>query len=419
MGRRAGAKWALISPFDQPAGPDPAGPDPAGRQLVGFELVRVSVPLRRPWATASGSFSERDSLLVRAVVSLRDTNGDRQVMEGWGECGALPGPTYSSEYTAAATEVSERYLVPWLLRARVTRAAEVWPALSGARGHHMAKAAFEAALLDVELRASGQSMADYFSARSAGTQPARAAVTAGVAVGLANDTHELLDEVGEYVGYGYKRVKLKISPERDAQAVSAVRKAWPDLVLFADANGSYQTLSPTEATERLSALDDFGLACLEQPLGADDLRGHAQLVRRLRTPICLDETLTSYNAVVTALDTRACSVVNIKAGRLGGYLAAVRVHDLCASRQVPVWCGGMVETGIARAANVALAALPGFCLPGDLSATGRFFETDLTSPLPLRHDGTIAVPRGPGIGVVVDQEAVRLHCTWRYWWPAR
>ncbi len=205
-------------------------------------------------------------------------------------------------------------------------------------------------------------------------------------------------------------------PGWDVEPVAAVRERWPALVLFADANGAYGRLSLAEAAEQLVRLDDYALSCLEQPLGDDDLTGHAELARRLGTPLCLDEALTSPAAVVNALQAGACSVVNIKAGRLGGYLEAVRAHDICVDRQVPVWCGGMVETGIARAANLALASLPGFCLPGDLTATGRFFETDLAGPLPVRPDGTMAVPSGAGRGVPVDHDAIGRFATSRTWW---
>jgi O-succinylbenzoate synthase len=187
-------------------------------------------------------------------------------------------------------------------------------------------------------------------------------------------------------------------------------------VLFADANGSYGHLPIREAVEQLARLDSYELACLEQPLADDDFAGHAELARHLRTPLCLDEALSSPAAVVTALRAGACAVVNIKAGRMGGYLEAVRAHDICVERHVPVWCGGMVETGIARAANLALASLPDFSLPGDLSATGRFFETDLAGPMPLRPDGTIAVPEGPGGGVPIDLEAIGRFTTSRTWW---
>ena len=187
---------------------------------------------------------------------------------------------------------------------------------------------------------------------------------AGAAVGLANSLGELLDEVDRYAEAGYLRVKLKIVPGWDDEPLGAVRQRWPELVLFADANGSYARLSIAEAANELACLDRHGLACLEQPLGDDDLVGHAELARRLRTPLCLDEALRSVATVVAALDLGVCSVVNIKAGRLGGLLEAVRAHDLCADRGVPVWCGGMVETGVGRAANLALATLPSFSLPG-------------------------------------------------------
>ncbi|HXW78028.1 MAG TPA: o-succinylbenzoate synthase [Acidimicrobiales bacterium] len=393
---------------------------PRGR-LVGFELARALVPLRKRWVSEAGTFSQRDSLLVRAVVSFENENGGRAEVEGWGECTALPEPTYSAEYTAAAALVSERYLAPALLRARVGRATEVAPALGGVRGHNMAKAAFEAAMLDAELRNAGLRLADFLSAASRfGSrtgQPPKDAVVAGAAVGLTNSLGELLDEVGQRTEAGYLRVKLKIAPGWDDEPLGAVRQRWPELVLFADANGSYARLSMAEAAKELARLDRHGLTCLEQPLGDDDLAGHAELARQVRTPVCLDEALTSVATLVAALDLGACSVVNIKAGRLGGLLEAVRAHDLCAERGVPVWCGGMVETGVGRAANLALSTLPNFSLPGDLSASSRFFETDLTDELDLSPDGTIAVPRGPGSGVTVNSAALTRFSTWRQWCP--
>jgi O-succinylbenzoate synthase len=385
--------------------------------LVGFELVRVSVPLIAPWASSAGTFSQRDSLLVRAVLRFRGDRGAANEVEGWGECPALPGPTYSAEYTAGAQDVSERYLVPALLRKSVACVAGVAPALAGVKGHNMAKTAFEAALMDAELVAGGVRMADFLGGQSRTGAVVADSVAAGVAIGLSGSLGELLDEVALRLEGGYRRVKLKVRPGWDVEPVGAVRERWPALVLFADANGSYGRLPMGQAAEQLARLDGYGLSCLEQPLGDDDLAGHAELARRLGTPLCLDEALTSPGAIVSALRVGACSVVNIKAGRLGGYLEAVRAHDLCVEQRVPVWCGGMVETGIARAANLALASLPGFCLPGDLSATGRFFEVDLAGPMALRPDGTIAVPSGAGLGVPVDQEAISRFSTSRTWWP--
>jgi o-succinylbenzoate synthase len=387
-------------------------------ELVGWELVRASLPLRKPWASAAGSFSDRDSLLVRAVLRCANDAGERAEVEGWGECSALPGPTYSSEYTAGAVEVSECYLVPALLAAKVVTASDVAPALAAIKGHRMAKSAFEAALLDAELRAAGLNMADFLASSSRLGQQRRAAVVAGVAVGLHSSLGELADEVGRYVGEGYRRVKLKISPVWDEKPLAEVRRLWPELVLVADANGAYADMAPAETAERLGRLDGYELACIEQPLGDDDLVGHSELARQLRTPLCLDETLTSLASLRAALEMGACSVVNVKAGRFGGYLEAVRAHDLCADRGVPVWCGGMVDTGIGRAANLALASLPNFTLPGDLSASGRFFEQDLVAPIDIGPGGTISVPEGPGSGVTVSPDALRAFATWRRWYQA-
>jgi o-succinylbenzoate synthase len=392
--------------------------EPASGQVVGFELVRVLLPLRKGWVSEAGTFSQRDSLLVRAVVNFDSGEGWAEA-EGWGECTALPDPTFNAEYTGGAADVSVRYLVPALLRGGVARAVDVAPTLRRVKGHAMAKAAFEAAFLDAELRSAGARLAEFLCSLSRSGQPPKDSVTAGVAIGRPQSLGELLDQVEQYADAGYRRVKLKIAPGWDDEPLDAVRQRWPQLVLFADANGSYAPLPPAEMVESLRRLDGHGLACLEQPLGDDDLAGHAALARQLRTPLCLDEALSSVATVVTALDVGACSVVNIKAGRLGGLFAAVRAHDECAERGVPVWCGGMVETGIGRAANLALAALPNFSLPGDLSASGRFFASDLTEAVDLGPDGTIAVPAGPGSGATVNSEAISAFSTWRQWCPAK
>jgi len=392
---------------------------PEGKtELVGFELVRVLVPLRKAWISAAGSFFQRDSLLVRAVVRYVAGPGEANESEGWGECTALPEPTFSAEYTAGAVEVSEQYIVPALLGAGCARAEEVAAALSFLKGHRMAKAAFEAALLDAQLKWAGVRLADYLASLSRVGQGPRHSVPAGVAVGLTSSLGELLDEVAQRTAEGYGRVKLKIKPGWDEEPLRAVRRSWPDLALFADANGAYRELGLEEACARLARLDRYGLACVEQPLGDDDMVGHARLAGRISTPICLDEALTSADVVLTALEMGSCSVVNVKAGRLGGLLESVRAHDLCAERSVPVWCGGMVETGVGRAANLALAALPNFSLAGDLSASGRFFEQDLTAPLQVAADGTIEVPAGAGSGVFVNSDALTAFATWRRWWPA-
>jgi len=377
------------------------------------------MPLRERWESSAGSFSKRDSLLVRAVMRFKGRGGWDEA-EGWGECTALPEPSFNAEYTEAALEVSVRHLVPALLRAGVVTAAGVSPALAAVKGHQMAKAAFEAAVLDAELRAEGARLADHLADLSCGQEgrSPKEFVEAGVSVGLAASPGALLATVEGYIEQGYRRVKLKIRPGWDAVPVTAVREYWPELVLAADANCAYSALGVPGAASALQRLDGLGLAYLEQPLAFDDLAGHAELAGLLGTPICLDEPLTSLAAVRAALALAACSVVSVKPGRLGGYLEAVRVHDLCMERGVGLCCGGMVETGIGRAGNVALASLHGFSLPGDLSASGRFFDEDIAALLALEPGGVIRVPRGPGHGVEVSAEAIGAFTIWRRWWPA-
>ena len=325
-----------------------------------LELRRVVLPLVAPFRSATDVHTTVEKLLVRAVTP---------DAAGWGECpvGLGPGSLDSIDGVWAA------------LRDGPIDASSL-PA--------PAAAAVDTALLDTELRAAGTSLASQLGA-------VRDAVDAGVAVGIAPSVGELLDEVERHVAEGYRRVKLKIEPGWDVEPVAAVRERFGgDLALHVDGNGAYQIGD----AEHLARLDPFGLLMLEQPLRVDDLDGHAELARRVRTPICLDESIASEADLERALAVGACSIVNVKAARLGGLRAAVRVHDRCVQHRVPVWCGGMLETGVGRAANVALAALPGFTLPGDLSASDRYFETDLTAPFVL-DDGCLVVPDGPGIGV--------------------
>jgi O-succinylbenzoate synthase len=258
----------------------------------------------------------------------------------------------------------------------------------GIRGNAMAKATLEAALLDHQLRAAGVSLATYLGA-------SQSRVVSGVSVGIQPSIDALLRVVRGYLDDGYVRIKLKIEPGHDIEPVRAVRREFgDDLMLQVDANAAYSV----EDAAHLARLDEFDLLLIEQPLPEEDVVGHVALSRALRTPVCLDESITSFEVARGALDIGACSIINIKPGRVGGYLEAKRIHDLCLERAVPVWCGGMLETGIGRSANLALAALPGFTLPGDTSASARYFHRDVTSPFELR-DGRLDVPTGPGIGV--------------------
>lgn len=379
------------------------------RTVDAVQVVRVSLPLVQPWRTAHGVIGARDAILVRAVLG---------GVEGWGECPSLPEPTYSAEYTDATVEVLDRYLVPRLLEAGVHRGAGVAGALAAVKGHPMAKSGLELAVLDAELRAGGVRLAAHLAARCETPAVPAARVPAGIAIGVTDTVDELLRQVGRRVEEGYRRVKLKIQPGWDREPVSAVRSAFgDDLTLCADANGSYAGL--TDPAGRLSALDAAGLAFIEQPLGDDDLVGHGVLATRIATPLCLDESITSAALAEAALSLGACSVVNVKAPRVGGYIEAVRVHDRCKARGAPVWCGGMLETGVGRAANIALASLPDFTIPGDVSGTGWLFEEDVISKaLDVDHAGHIAVPSGPGTGVEVRADVVA-GAKWTRWYRRR
>ncbi len=377
----------------------------AATRIDAIELHRIEVPLVRPFETSFGRETVREVLMVR----VRTDAGD-----GWGECVAGRDPFYSSEYVDGAASVIERHLGPALLDrlridgpppardlmprgASVPLAAAVAPALAFVAGHRMAKGALEAAVLDAELRAQGRSMGEAFGAE-------RQWVDCGVSVGIAPTLEELLDEVTGYLEEGYRRIKLKIRPGWDLVPVGAVRELMgPAGMLQVDANTAYTA----DDIPLLARLDDLDLLLIEQPFAEEDLATHARLAAECDTPVCLDESILGVSTAIDAIERGATSIINIKPGRMGGYLEALRVHDVCCDLDVPAWCGGMLETGVGRAANVALAALPGFVLPGDTSASSRYYAEDLTEPFVLgtgEHHGQLRVPDGPGTGVTVRDE---------------
>lgn len=362
--------------------------------MTSIELVRlhrIDMPLVRPFRTSFGTQVARDVLLVEVVS---------EGISGWAECVAMEWPGYSAEYVDGAVDVLTEHLIPQVLADRTLDPDRVHSELRRFQGHPMAKSALETAILDAWLRQQGRSMADYLGA-------VRDAVDCGVSVGIPSSLPALLDEVAGYVDAGYRRIKLKIEPGWDVDAVHAVRATWPEMPLQTDANQAY-TRGDADV---LSAMDDAGLLLVEQPLPEDDLLGHALLAERIDTPVCLDESIISVATADTAIAFGATSIINIKPGRVGGYIEAKAIHDLCVERGVPVWCGGMLETGIGRAANIALAALPGFTLPGDTSASSRYFATDITEPFVL-EDGRLRVPTGPGIGVDPIPALVAEFTTW-------
>jgi o-succinylbenzoate synthase len=343
------------------------------------ELLLVDLPLVRPFRTSFGEVSDKRCVLVRV---------ETDEAEGWGECVADSRPDFSGEFNEGAWLVLRDFLAPSLFRAGDVDVAAADLAFADVRGNPMAKAALLDAVVDADLRASATSLASWLGAE-------RDRVQCGVSIGIAPSTDALLEQVSDYLEQGYRRIKLKIEPGVDVERVRSVRDAHPGILLSVDANAAY---SPADV-DVFRSMDDVDLLMIEQPLHHEDLLRHAELQALLRTDLCLDESIRSAADATAALELGACRVVNIKQGRVGGLLEAKRIHDLCLERRVPVWCGGMLETGVGRAVNVALAAMPGFTLPGDTSASARYFHEDLTEPFELAPDGTMAVPTGPGIGV--------------------
>ncbi len=360
-------------------------------RLGELELRRIALPLVTPFRTSFGIERTRDILLVR--IAGTDVASGTPV-DGWGENVAGAEPLYSYEFVDASQLATSEHLWPALVAGGPLTAAGVAHRLAPLKGFAMAKAALEAALLDAELRAAGSNLHAHFGAHAD-------SVASGVSVGIFDDLDALLAQVQGYVDDGYARIKLKIEPGWDIEPTRLVRELiGPELGLQVDANTAYTRAD----TAHLAQLDEFDLLLIEQPLPEDDLLGHAALAAAIETPVCLDESITSLTAAADAIDCGAAEVVNIKAGRVGGYLTARRIHDLCAARGVPVCCGGMLETGIGRAANAALATLPGFTLPGDISASTRFYARDIVRDPITVAAGRIAVPTAAGLGFELDHE---------------
>lgn len=356
-----------------------------------LELRLVAIPLVRPFRTSFGEIAEKVCILAR--VQTDDAFG-------WGECVSDVEPTYSEEWNDGAWMVIRDILAPAMLGAGDVDAERLETVFAHVRGHPMAKATLVNALLDAELRTQGRSLASYLGA-------VRDRVGCGVSIGIASSTEALLDQVQGYLAEGYRRIKLKIEPGTDVEPVRLVREANPEILLSVDANAAYRLAD----VEVFRALDAFDLLMVEQPLHHEDLWEHSLLQREIRTDVCLDESIRSAADARAAIALGACRIVNVKQGRVGGLLEARRVHDAASELGVPVWCGGMLETGIGRSTNLALAALPNFRLPGDTSASARYFAEDLTEPLVLGPDGTLPVPAGPGIGV--DPDPSRLEAATR------
>jgi O-succinylbenzoate synthase len=345
-----------------------------------IELRVLRLPLVRFFETSFGRIDDRSFLLV----SVED-----QGAIGVGECVADSNPYYSAETTRTAWHIIADFIAPLVLGRRFVHPREIFSALQIIRGHNMAKAAVEMAAWDLFARQSNVPLS-----RALGGHRTR--IESGVSIGIQHSLEQLVERVAIERAAGYRRVKIKIKPGWDVSAVARVRECFGDLPLMVDANAAYHL----DDAEHLQALDSFDLMMIEQPLDYDDIRDHARLQARLRTPICLDESLHTVRTAADAIERQACRIINIKPGRLGGHAQSIALHDLAAEHDIPVWHGGMLESGIGRAHNIHLSTLPNFTLPGDVAASRRYFAPDLIEPgIEVAPDGTIPVPTGPGIGV--------------------
>jgi O-succinylbenzoate synthase len=366
-------------------------------QLRQIEVFALQMRLRHPFETSFGREEEREFLLVRAQTD---------DFVGWGEVTVSRDPFYSYETVETAESVLRNYLIPWALSKPISHPDELLPRFSQVRGHHMAKSGLEGAVWD--LYAKEQGLPLY---RALGGD--RGEIEVGISIGIEPTTDLLLQQVERFLSEGYRRMKIKIKPGRDYSPLRAIRDRFGDIPMMADANSAYQLTD----LHLLRQLDELGLMMIEQPVSHDDIIDHAKLAAELHTPICLDESIHTAEDARKAIELGAAGVINIKIGRLGGLGAARHTHDIARAAGIPVWCGGMLESGVGRLHNVAITTLPGFTLPGDTAASSRYWDEDIVEPeVEVTPRGTIVVPEEPGIGHAVREDRIRslAHGHWAY-----
>ncbi|MDO8899182.1 MAG: o-succinylbenzoate synthase [Bacteroidales bacterium] len=352
-----------------------------------IELRHIKMELVSPFVTSMGTEYDEEHIIVSV---------DAEGVTGWGECVAEGTPFYSYETVQTAWHILNDFLIPSVLGLDIESVDEAISSYTKVRGHMMAKAGLEAALWDALAKTKNLSLSKMLGG-------SREKIEVGVSIGIQNSVPDLLKKVENYLDEGYKRIKIKISPGFDIQFVEALRLEYPSLLLQVDANSSY-TLGHTELFRKM---DEFNLLLIEQPLGYDDIFEHAKLQKVLKTPICLDESIHSLDDTRAAIELDSCRIINIKPGRVGGFSESKLIHDYCTLKNIPVWHGGMLESGIGRAGNVALASLSNFVLPGDISASKRYYREDIVEPeFVVNKDGTMDVPTKPGIGVEVNLKAL-------------
>jgi O-succinylbenzoate synthase len=356
--------------------------------ISSIELREIRLPLIHFFETSFGRTTERRILLIRVV--------DRDGAEGWGECTAGEGPFYSEEWTETAWATLKTFLAPMVVGKMVSSAAGVWDLMRSVRGNRMAKAAIETACWDLESKRLGVPLWKHLG--GSGSE-----ISCGVSIGIQDTAEQLLHKIEKELADGYQRIKIKIKPGWDLGIVREVRRQFPDIRLMADANSAY-TLADVALFQEL---DQFNLMMIEQPLAHDDIFDHANLQSQIATPVCLDESIHSSEDATHALGIKACRIINVKLGRVGGHAQAKQLDEVCRENDTPIWCGGMLESGIGRAHNIAMSTLEGFTLPGDVSASSRYWEEDIIDPpVTVSANGTITAPDRAGIGFEINQSRI-------------
>jgi O-succinylbenzoate synthase len=356
--------------------------------ITSIELLEIRLPLIHFFETSFGRTTERRIILAKVI----DADG----AEGWGECTAGEGPFYSDEWVETAWPTLKQFLAPMVVRRELASAASVSDAMKSVRGHRMAKAAIENACWDLEARRAGQPLWRYLGG-------VHEEISCGVSIGIQDTPEILLEKIEKELADGYQRIKIKIKPGWDVEIVRKVRARFPQIRLMGDANSAYSLADG----DVLKALDEFDLMMIEQPLAHDDIFDHAQLQKQIRTAVCLDESIKTPADAEHAIGLGACRIINLKLGRVGGHAQAKRVEAIAREKGIPVWCGGMLESGIGRAHNIAMATLAGFTLPGDVSASARYWHEDIIEPaVTVSQKGTIRAPDKPGIGFEVNRARI-------------
>ena len=357
--------------------------------LQRLELREIELPLKSPFETSFGCTTRRRILIVRVF--------DKSGASGYGECVAAEGPFYNHETVDTAWLITVNYVGPLLTRASFETAKEVNAVLAPIRGNQMAKAGVEAAIWDLEAKLASRPLWQHLGGD-------RDEINCGVSIGLQETTEALVDKVAHELESGYQRIKIKIKPGKDVQLVEAIRSRFPDITLSVDANSAYSLNGDLNVVKQL---DQYSLLMIEQPLAPGDLVDHAKLQREIKTSICLDESIVSLADAVHARELGSCRIINIKLGRVGGHTETRAIQAFAVGHGIPVWCGGMLEAGIGRAHNIALSTLPGFTLPGDVSASARYWEEDIIEPaVTVSRKGTIKAPTGHGIGYEVNEARI-------------